>query len=116
MGARFRSWWQPTRKLLVVIGLIVVLVVVIALIIAVVLSNGTGFNGYNQVTTAHTIGGPNTGTVIRTEQYQPGKSLWDWLQLLIIPLVLAAGALLFNRATTRTEQKIALDKQREDLL
>jgi hypothetical protein len=62
----------------------------------------------------------------------------DWLQLLIIPLVLAIAALLFNRATTRTEQQIAakryeqdqeiaakryeqdqeiaLDKQREDLL
>src|SRR5229473_617182 len=44
------------------------------------------------------------------------KTLWDWLELLIIPLVLAAVALLFNRATTRTEQKIALDKQSEDLL
>src|SRR5260221_589126 len=52
----------------------------------------------------------------RVPQYQPTKTLWDWLQLLIIPLVLAVAALLFNRATTRTEQTIALDKQREDLL
>ena len=55
------------------------------------------------------------------------KSLWDWLQLLIVPLVLAFGALGFQLATTRTEshiaqqryeqdQKIALDKQQEDLL
>jgi uncharacterized protein YjbI with pentapeptide repeats len=55
------------------------------------------------------------------------KTLWDWLQLLIIPLALAIVALLFNLATTRTEQKIAaqryeqdqyiaLDKQREDRL
>ena len=55
------------------------------------------------------------------------KTLWDWLQLLIIPLALAIIALLFNLASTRTEQKIAnqryeqdqkiaLDKQREDLL
>ncbi len=64
--------------------------------------------------------------------------VWDWLQLLIIPLVLALIALLFNQANTRTErqiaqeryerdqqittmhyqrdQHIALDKQREDLL
>ena len=53
---------------------------------------------------------------LRVQQYQLTKTLWDWLQLLIIPLVLAVAALLFNRATTRTEQKIALDKQREDLL
>src|SRR5258708_7500485 len=52
----------------------------------------------------------------RVPQYQPTKTLWDWLQLLLIPLVLAVAALLFNRATTRTEQTIALDKQREDLL
>jgi len=55
------------------------------------------------------------------------KSLWDWLQLLIVPLVLAFGALGFQLATTRTEshiaqqryeqdQKIALDKQQEGLL
>ena len=43
------------------------------------------------------------------------KTLWDWLQLLIIPVVLAIVALLFNRANSRTEQQIALDKQREEL-
>jgi uncharacterized protein YjbI with pentapeptide repeats len=66
------------------------------------------------------------------------KTLWDWLQLLIVPLALAVIALLFNMATNKTEQmnatqryeleqqiakqrniqdqNIALDKQREDLL
>src|SRR6266567_783495 len=55
------------------------------------------------------------------------KSLWDWLQLLIVPLALAVAALVFQLANTRTErqiarqryeqdQHIALDKQREDLL
>ena len=53
---------------------------------------------------------------LRVPQYQLTKTLWDWLQLLLIPLVLAVAALLFNRATTRAEQTIALDKQREDLL
>lgn len=76
----------------------------------------TGFNGYDKVTTAHTISGPNAGTAFKTEEYQPGKTLWDWLQLLIIPAVLAVAALLFNHSTTRTEQKIALDRQRGDLL
>ena len=116
MVSRFRSWWQQLNQHRVAIGVVgVVLVVAIALIIPVVWFNGTGFDGYNQVTTEHTLSGPSAGTVVRTEVYQPGKSLWDWLQLLIIPVVLAVGALLFNLATTRTEQKIALDKQREDL-
>jgi uncharacterized protein YjbI with pentapeptide repeats len=91
-------------------------VVVIALIIAGYCFDWTGFNGYNKVTIAHIISGTNAGTVTKTEEYQPGKALWDWLQLLIIPLVLAVGALLFNLASTRTEQKIASDKQREGLL
>ena len=35
----------------------------------------TGFNGYNQVTVAHILNGANAGTVTRTEEYQPGKTL-----------------------------------------
>ena len=56
-----------------------------------------------------------------------GKTIWDWLQLAIIPVVLAGGALLFNRtekkneitiAETRkkSEQEIAKDRQREQAL
>ncbi len=44
------------------------------------------------------------------------KSLWDWMQLLIIPVVLAIGAFIFNFAISRNEQKIALDNQRANLL
>ena len=55
------------------------------------------------------------------------KSLWDWLQLLIVPLALAVIAVVFQLANSRTghqlakqrheqDQQIALDKQREDLL
>ena len=93
MGAR-RRWMT--------IG-VIVLVGLIGLIIAGYRLNWD-WTGFNQRI------GP------QVQQYQPTKTLWDWLQLLIIPLVLAVAALLFNRATTRTEQKIALDKQREDLL
>jgi uncharacterized protein YjbI with pentapeptide repeats len=56
-----------------------------------------------------------------------GKTLWDWLQLLIIPVVLALGAVVFQQVNARTErqiaqqrykqdQAIALEKQKEDLL
>ncbi len=110
-----RSWWEQIKQhrvAIVVVG--IVLMVVIALVFAVVWFNGTGFDGYNQVTTAHTISGPSAGSIVRTEVYQPGKALWDWLQLLIIPLVLAVIALLFNRATTRTEQKIAAERYEQD--
>jgi uncharacterized protein YjbI with pentapeptide repeats len=45
-----------------------------------------------------------------------GKTMWDWLQLLIVPLVLALVAIVFNQVNTGTERRVALDKQREDLL
>ncbi len=44
------------------------------------------------------------------------KSLWDWMQLLIIPLALAVIAILFNRADRKNEQKIASDNQQEAAL
>lgn len=78
MGARLRSWWQQIKqhRVAILVGT-VVLVVAIALIIIEVWFYGTGFNGYNQVTTAHTISGPSAGTVTRTEVYQPGKTLYE---------------------------------------
>src|ERR1700730_8961105 len=127
MADQHQKWRQQLKKHRVAIGVgAIVFVLVIALIIIGYWFDWTGFNGYNKVTITHIISGTNTGTTTRTEEYQPGKALWDWLQLLIIPLVLAIAALLFNLATTRTEQNIAakryeqdrdiaLDKQREDL-
>jgi uncharacterized protein YjbI with pentapeptide repeats len=44
------------------------------------------------------------------------KTLWDWMQLLIIPVALALGAFLLNRSDQRREQAIAIDNQRETLL
>ncbi len=94
MIARFRSFWQKVKKPLEVFGIIVVYAIGIALIVVIVLAyifkvNVSGLTG---------------------------KNLWDWLQLLIIPAVLAVGGYLFNFATSRTEREIALDKQREDAL
>ncbi len=115
MKARFRSWWQQLRQRRVAIAIITAIIVVaVALIIVGYQFDVTGFNRYTQVSTIRSLSGPLAGTVTRTEAYQPGKTLWDWLQLLIIPLVLAIAALLFNRATTRTEHKIAAERYKQD--
>src|SRR5512146_151318 len=45
-----------------------------------------------------------------------GKTLWDWLQLLIVPSVLASMALLFNVWNASTQRVIADDNQREAAL
>jgi len=128
VGARFRSWQQEIRKHRVAIGVVaIVLVVVIALIIVGYWFDWTGFNGYNKITVAHTISGTNAGTVTKTEESQPGKGLWDWLQLLIIPAVLAVAGYVINLTISRgeqeatkqrdkTEHEIAEDNQREAAL
>jgi uncharacterized protein YjbI with pentapeptide repeats len=94
MVSRFRSFWQRVKKPLEVFGGIIVCALVIALVVAVFLAYVLKVN----------VSGLS------------GKNLWDWLQLLIIPAVLAIGGYLFNFATGRTERDIALDKQREDAL
>ena len=52
----------------------------------------TGFGAYDEE-----VSGPRS------------KTLWDWLELLIVPAVLALAALLFNRSQKITELKIATD-------
>jgi ABC-type multidrug transport system fused ATPase/permease subunit len=102
MTTRLRSWWQKRSKPLIVVAITILVVGVLTLVIFGYLLRlaWTGF--FN-------------------------KTLWDWLQLLIVPLVLAVIALTFQFANSRTEQQIAkqryeqdqqiaLDKQREDLL
>lgn len=44
------------------------------------------------------------------------KTLWDWMELLIIPAVLAGGAILLNRSERNTEREIATDRQQEAAL
>ncbi len=50
------------------------------------------------------------------QEFHHKKTLWDWMQLLIIPAVLAGAALLFNVQVARTQQAIADDNQGEATL
>lgn len=107
MRARLRSWWQKIWQHRVAIAVTIFIVIVIVVIIVYTWFNGTGFNGYVQVSTVRTMSGPMAGTVTRTEMYQPGKTLWDLLQLLIVPLVIAAFGSLFTFTFSRNERKAA---------
>ncbi len=90
MGMQLRSWWQKTKQhwMVVVVVVAIVLVVVIALIVVDYRFGWTGFSGYHKVSIAtETTSSPKK--ITRTQEDQPGKTLWDWLQLLVVPLVLA---------------------------
>src|SRR5450755_4203797 len=111
MVSKLHSWWQKVKKPL---EIAVVSIFVVGLIALIILGihfqwDWTGF-------------GPEMN-----EPKQHAKSLWDWLQLLIIPAVLAVGGYVFNLTVSRNEQKstqlrdrterqIALDSQQEAAL
>ncbi len=115
MRAKLRSWWKNTSKTLdavIIISLVILLVLLVLIILGYIFNwSWAGLHG---------------------------KTLYDWLQLLIIPAVLALGGYLFNyttgkneRAATeqntqaeretaekraQTERDVALDNQREAAL
>ncbi len=81
------------------------------LLLAVVLLGGyilgwswTGFGPY--LSPAHRQG----------TDFQRGKTLWDWLQLLFIPIVLAAVGTWFSRQQSQTQEKIATRRQYDQTL
>ncbi len=115
MGERLRSWQQYIQKHRIVAIIIALVIAAVVLIFVESLINGTGFNAYYTTSTTRTISGSPT-TITRTETYQQGKTLWDWLQLLIIPLVIAVGGYLFNLAMSRNAQQNTTDNQREAAL
>ncbi len=96
MKAWFHSLWQHIKQHLVTILIVaIILVLAIALIIIGYRFNWTGFNG-------------NT---------KSGKTLWDWMQLLFIPVVLAVAGFWFNHrerkaAELRTEAEREIEQQR----
>ena len=71
-----QKWWQQIKRPLV-IGIIAVSVLLVALIVVEVGLYGTGFKG---------------------------KTLWDWLQLLFIPVVLAVAGFWFNHRERKADR------------
>lgn len=66
----------------------------------------TGFGGYHSTST-ETITystSPRQRTITRKND-QPGKTLWDWLQLLIVPLALAMGLFILSVGGGRVSQQ-----------
>jgi uncharacterized protein YjbI with pentapeptide repeats len=117
MGARLRLWWQQIRTRPVASVLIVLLIMVIVLSVI-----GYIFN-WDWVGLGPYISSPHPNG----SNFQRGKTLWDWLQLLIIPAVLAVGGFIINLTISRgereaaekraeTEREIASDNQREAAL
>ena len=96
-----QKWWQKNKKLLMRIVLIALLALVIVLIVLIILGyilnwDWTGLSATDFTSTPQNI--------TKTIAYQPEKTLWDWLQLLIIPAVLAVAGYVINLTISRGEQ------------
>jgi len=48
------------------------------------------------------------------DTFQPPKTLWDWFDLLIIPIVLLVGGFLLSRAERRRDQDLAEERRERD--
>ncbi len=97
--------WQKNKKLSGYIGLFIIAVLVtlvVFLVIRASVVNGSGLDATTTVTVSQTTTPPTTVT---TKQYQPGKTLWDWMQLLIIPAMLVIGGFWLNQIQKSRDEK-----------
>lgn len=62
------------------------------------------------------VGPFTTPSVGQGRTFQRGKTLWDWLQLLVIPLVLAVATLWLNRRAREGERVIEEHRAQETVL
>ncbi len=95
MRAWLRSWWKNTSKTLKIVQ-IIVLALGVAFIV--LLIGGYFFNW------TWTGFGPYTPP---TSDFQREKTLYDWLQLAIIPVALAFGVWWVNRLQQQRDQRLA---------
>jgi uncharacterized protein YjbI with pentapeptide repeats len=100
------SWWQKIKQhpleTVVIIGASIVGVALIVVI----------FLGY-RFNWAWT-GLDSNILPSKASSFQREKTLWDWLQLLLIPLVLAVGGYLFNLNVNRNEQRAAANRDQNE--
>ena len=118
--ARFRSWWQqikihPVRTVLITFLAVVIVLIILSILGYIFNWDWTGLGPY--------LSPPHS----KDSDFQRSKTLWDWLQLLIIPAVLAGAGYVINLTISRgeqeatkqrakTEREIAEDNQRETAL
>jgi hypothetical protein len=115
MVAMLRSWWQKIKKRpIIAAGITVGLLAAFILAAYTFNWDWTGFiSGVSKITTTSTPNGTTTA-----KELQPGKSLWDWLQLLgilAIPIVVGFGTVWFTtqQAKESEAKRAQQDKESE---
>ncbi len=78
-----------SKRSMLIVGLAALVVAVLVL-----LGYGTNWTGFQAYTDPK-------------GDFHPSKTLWDWMELLIVPLVLGVGAFLLNRSEQRRQEAVA---------
>jgi len=82
---------------------------VVALLLLSALSYFT-YKGYDQSWTGF------QGYTNNKSEFVPPKKLWDWFQLLIVPILIAFGVWWLNKSQKNSDQKVETDRQRQRTL
>jgi len=96
---------QHTRAALVATTLLLLLAVVLSLAGVIAWPQWTGFGAES---------GPTNGIHVSVVQYQ--RTLWDWLQLLGVPLAVAVAAWYLNMVQQRREERLANRRELDSVL
>jgi hypothetical protein len=114
------SWLSKNKKLVAIVAFILVIAIIV-----IIIGYQLGWTGFN--TSSITVQTNATkGTTLPTNitVTLPSKTLYDWLQLLIVPFVIAVAGYVINLTISRgeqaataqrdkTERDIASDRQNE---
>jgi uncharacterized protein YjbI with pentapeptide repeats len=109
----WRLWWKDNWLIPVLVALIVVIATI----------TGLGYWQKWAWTGLVVIEGKDPTGAMQVKVLHEPRLFWDWLALLIIPVVLGAGAVWFNQQARKGEQQqrqnelnIAEENRREDIL
>jgi uncharacterized protein YjbI with pentapeptide repeats len=75
-----------------------------------------GLKGYEKVQIAEEPQEAQAKKYTKTYELQPGKTLWDWLQLLLVPVVLAIVAFAFNAGQASMNLQLQEQNQQEQVV
>jgi uncharacterized protein YjbI with pentapeptide repeats len=93
--------WTQVRQtvafVMITVGVIIAILLLISLIQAGYRYTWTGF-------------GASTPLLAPNQVLIPAKTFWDWLELLLIPMVLAVGGIWWSRAMRREQQALARER------
>jgi len=98
--------WQSGFPWYIVVALPILALILIMLI----------FLGYTPRWSKYTGFGEYKSPYSKDQDVQRAKTLWDWVQLLIIPFVIGAGAIWFNMQQSQISLQASVDQQRGTIL